>query len=259
MQLYYSAAILSFVPSSALPAEPANADRFPATPVKKGLQVQMIDDALALDIGQAALNVDLTRLIDPSGKGNGPRWTSGGKQFAFSVRVVVDLDRQVKPLSHKGVVVCLILLTYASGDPARDPLMLHPDFARGAKNASPIGMLNAATPDGIAWLTAATEFLAARYSVANGAYGRVWEYIAGNEVNSHWFWANMGQAPLDRVVAVYEKAVTECRFWLDRKNAPQAPNARVVTFPNLEVLTQYLDTSRRHGILALVKPVPRAN
>ena len=311
MRWYESAVILILVlPASRLAAQPVNAYPFPATVLKKGLQVQMIDDALALGIGHAALNVDLTRLIDPSGKGAGPRWTSEGKQFAFSQSAVVDLDKRVKPLSDKGVVVYLILLAYASGDPTRDALMLHPDYARGAKNAGPIGMFNVATPDGAAWLTAATEFLAARYSVSNSPNGQVWGYIAGNEVNSHWFWANMGRAPLERVVDAYEKAVrtihlavrkasanarvyvscdhfwsvrypagdekqcaagrlfleafaatvrkngdfdwhvahhpypeplTDCRFWLDRKNAPQAQNAKVVTFRNLDVLTQYLE------------------
>ena len=314
MRLYYLPVILLLLLSEPrLATQPANADPFPATPIKKGLQVQMIDDAIALGIGQAALNVNLTRLIDPSGKRNGPQWTSGGKQFAFNKRAVADLDSQVKPLTDKGVVVYLILLTYASGDPDRDALMLHPDYARGAKNAGPIGMFNVATPNGNAWLTAATEFLAARYSVANSPNGRVWGYIAGNEVNSHWFWANMGRAPRDRVVEAYEKSVrtihtavrkasanarvyvsydhywsvrypagddkqcapgrlfldafaaavrkngdfdwhvayhpypeplTDCRFWLDRKNAPQAQNARVVTFRNLDVLTQHLEGDR---------------
>ena len=139
---------------------------------------------------------------------------------------------------------------------------------------------------------------------------RVWGYIAGNEVNSHWFWANMGLAPSGKVVEAYEKAVraihtavrtrsaharvyisldhwwserypagddkqcapgrsfldaftaavrqngdfdwhvahhpypeplNDCRFWLDKRNSPQAPNARVVTFRNLEVLTRHLE------------------
>jgi hypothetical protein len=35
----------------------------------------------------------------------------------------------------------------------------------------------------------------------------VWGYIAGNEANSHWFWANMGLATADEVVAAYERAV----------------------------------------------------
>lgn len=166
----------------------------------------MTDDALALGVGHAALNVDLTRLIDPAGTGGGPTWVRGGRAYPIAAAAVADLDRRVKPLSDRGVVVYLILLPYASGDAARDRLMLHPAYARGGRDAGPIGMFNAGDPDGAAWLAATVEFLADRYGGGTGR-GRAWGYIAGNEVNSHWFWANMGRAPMPAVVAAYERAV----------------------------------------------------
>src|SRR5688572_11605986 len=39
---------------------------FPTPSSKKGLQVQMVDDALALGVKHAALNVNLAQLLDPS-------------------------------------------------------------------------------------------------------------------------------------------------------------------------------------------------
>lgn len=291
-------------------AEP-DAEPFPTPGSKKGLQVQMTDDALALGIQHAALNVNLTQLIDPTGKEDSLGWNSAGQTFAFNAGVVADLDRRVKPLSDRGVVVYLILLPYASGDRERDSLMLHPEYDPKGKEAGPIGMFNVVTAQGQAWLTAASEFLAARYSAADGVHGRVWGYIAGNEVNSHWFWANMGRAPAEQVVAAYEQSVrrigaavrkssknarvyislehcwarryaggdeqqcipgrefltafadlarkngdidwhlayhpypeplTDCRFWRDERNAPQSADAATVTFRNLEVLLQLLDT-----------------
>lgn len=306
----FIAVLLSLLGSLLAAAEP-NADPFPTPDSKKGLQVQMTEDALALGIRHAALNVNLTQLIDPAGKEDSPRWTSDGQTFAFSAAVVADLDRRVKPLSDEGVVVYLILLPYASGDPARDSLMLHPAYDAKGKNAGPIGMFNIVSPEGRAWLTAACEFLAARYSPADAPHGRVWGYIAGNEVNSHWFWANMGRAAPEQVVAAYEQSarqihaavrkasvharvylslehcwaeryaggdeqqampgrelltafaalarkngdfdwhlayhpypepLTDCRFWRDRKHSPQSADARMVTFRNLEVLVQQLET-----------------
>jgi hypothetical protein len=187
-------------------AEPANADPFPQTRTKKGLQVQMIDDALALGVEHAALNVDLTRLIDPLKTSGGPTYQRGEQRYSFTKSAVEDLDWQIKPLSDRGVVVYLILLPYASGDSDRDKLMLHPDYARGEKDAGPIAMFNTTTAESAAWLAATVEFLASRYS-RDGGHGRVWGYIAGNEVNSHWFWANMGLAADEEVVAAYERAV----------------------------------------------------
>ena len=165
----------------------------------------MIDDALALGVEHAALNVDITRLIDPAGDRGGPGHEREGKRYHFSRRAVERLDQQVKQLSDRGVVVYLILLPYASGDPARDGIMLHPSYARGKKNTGPIGMFNTTTAESTAWLAATVEFLAGRYST--GEHGRVWGYIAGNEANSHWFWANMGLASADEVVAEYERGV----------------------------------------------------
>jgi hypothetical protein len=40
----------------------------------------------------------------------------------------------------------------------------------------------------------------------------------------------------------YPEPLTDCRFWRDRKNAPQSADAATVTFRNLEVLLAQLDT-----------------
>lgn len=187
-------------------AAPPNKDYFPQPPNKKGLQVQMIDDAIALGVQHAALNVDLTRLLDLTGRENGPTWIVNGKNYAFSPARVAEIDAQVKPLSDHQIVVTLILLTYASQDAKRNQLMLHPRYARNEKMAGPISMFNMTTSEGSDALQACLEFLANRYSTDQG-HGRVWGYICGNEVNSHWFWANMGHARPDEVIAEYERAV----------------------------------------------------
>lgn len=197
--------IMFCLTTAAVAGDAPDAQPFPTPPTKKGLQVQMLDDALSLGIHHAALNVDLTRLIDPSDNRDSLTWTLGDRRFAFSRQRVADLDSQVKSLSSQGVVVYLILLPYASGEPSRDRVMLHPSYARGAPQAGPIGMFNTVTPEGREWLTAAAEFLADRYR--GGDQGRVWGYIAGNEINSHWFWANMGRVRPEEVIQAYEQAV----------------------------------------------------
>lgn len=219
---WVAAALLVATAGLAAAEEPTNGDPFPQTRTKKGLQVQMIDDALALGVEHAALNVDLTRLIDPAGEGGGPVHEREGERYHFSRRAVERLDQQVKQLSERGVVVYLILLPYASGEPERDAIMLHPGYARGKKNTGPIGMFNTTTPAATAWLAATAEFLARRYS-GGGEHGRVWGYIAGNEVNSHWFWANMGLASAEEVVAAYERGVRTIHMAIRTASA----NARV--------------------------------
>jgi Family of unknown function (DUF5722) len=168
---------------------------FPAASSKKGLQVQMLDDAIKLGVKHAALNVDLTRLVDPSGGTNGFVWPVDGRPVVFHRSAVVALDRQVKTLTDAGVIVSFIVLTYASGNDALDAMMLHPGYDRKAPNR--LGAFNSETADGERHLRACFEFLADRYSEPQLYGGRVANYILGNEVNSHWFWSNMGRVSME--------------------------------------------------------------
>jgi len=94
------------------------AEAFPETSSKKGLQVQMVDDAIALGVKHAALNVNLAAMIDLSGGTNHSTWQSDGVTYHFRRSVIEILDAQVGPLSHAGMVVTLILLCYEDADPA---------------------------------------------------------------------------------------------------------------------------------------------
>ena len=96
---------------------------FPVALSKKGIQVQMVDDALALGIKHATFNANLTALADPHGDTNNPSWQFEGRTFRFKRAPLEHLDQQIKAVSDRGVVVYLILLTYASGDAELNRLM----------------------------------------------------------------------------------------------------------------------------------------
>ena len=176
-----------------------NAEPFPNPASKKGLQVQIVDDALELGIHHAALNVNLAGMIDLQTAKTG----EGG--HAFSKPYLEQLDRQIKPLSDRGVVVSLILLYYKSGNEELNRIMLHPSFDSGAPNG--LTAFNLSTPESAGWYRACIETLAERYSRPDARHGRVWNYIVGNEVNSHWFWYNMGRVPMETLADNYLQAV----------------------------------------------------
>lgn len=182
-----------------------DATPFPTPPTKKGLQVQMVEDALALGIHHAAINVSLGALFDTRQESGSLRHVHGGKEYWIRPGAVAGLDRQIKPLSDAGVMVYLILLAYPTGDAARDALLLHP--ARRADGKFNIAAFNTVTVEGLALYRALIAFLAERYSGAHPEHGRAWGYIVGNEVNSHWMWYNLGKAPMAQVASEYEKAV----------------------------------------------------
>src|SRR6185503_11509639 len=118
----------------------------PTAPSKKGIQVQMVDAALALGIKHATFNVNLTALADPRGDTNNPGWQFEGRTFRFNRAALERLDRDIKAVSDRGVIVYLILLTYASGDAELDRLMLHPRYDASAPNR--LGAFNTVTGDG---------------------------------------------------------------------------------------------------------------
>ncbi|MBN8419893.1 MAG: hypothetical protein J0L73_13325 [Verrucomicrobia bacterium] len=170
-----------------------NTDPFPTPPDQKGLQVQMVEDALALGIHHAGINVNLTALFDPRSKPE-----TGA--FVFNQNYLSSLDRQIKPLSDHGVLVYLIIIAYPSKNPVIDAIVLHPGHRKDYKFS--VGAVN--TTNG--FLDAVMNLLAERWSGAHPEHGRVWGWIIGNEVNSHFLWNNMGPVPLETAASEYEKA-----------------------------------------------------
>lgn len=182
-----------------------NADPFPTPPDKKGLQVQMVDDALALGIHHAAININLSALLDAGNKPANPHRSVEGETFSFNAGYLNALDRQIKPLADAGVVVYAILLIYPTKDPKRDAILVHPQARKDHRYN--VAAFNTGTDRGRHFLTAVVEQLAERWSGDHPEHGRMWGWIAGNEANSHWLWYNLGRAGLEQVASEYEKAV----------------------------------------------------
>ncbi len=209
------------LPTLALAAP--NTDPFPKPPDIKGLQVQMNEDAIALGIHHAGINVNLTQLLDLSKKPGNPVAKAGGREFSLQEGYLQSLDRQVKPLSDKGMLVYLILIAYPSKNAALDAVVIHPAARKDYQYS--VGAFNAATDEGRAYLEAVTGFLAARWSGASPEHGRVWGWIVGNEVNSHWMWYNLGRMELPEAVTEYEKAFRVVHTAVRR----ESENARLYT------------------------------
>lgn len=178
---------------------------FPSPHDKKGLQVQMVRDAIWLGIHHAAINVSMGALMDLPQKPTSLKFTSDGRDYFMNAGYVQQLDSDIKPLTDAGILVYAILLAYPTHDPARDALLLHPKAK--ADHKYNIAAFNTETKEGIASYRALVEFLAERYSGAHPKSGRVWGWIIGNEVNSQWMWYNLDHMPMEGVAGEYEKAV----------------------------------------------------
>jgi hypothetical protein len=178
---------------------------YPRAASKKGLQVEMVDDALALGVKHAALNINLTALFVRGESADALSYASNGETFHFQRGYVEGMDRQIKQLSDAGVLVNLIVLTYASGVPEVDRIVLHPNYSTNAPNR--LGAFNTVTPEGQKWFAACLEFLAERWSRPDRKYGFVVGYVVGNEVNSHWWWSNQGRTTMPEFADDYLRTV----------------------------------------------------
>lgn len=191
---------------------------------KKGLQVQMVGDALELGIAHAALNVQLGHLLRPLTEAAPLRPELGESQvapgWAVSAAALAGLDAQVRPLAKAGVELNFILLARATNHAALDALQFDPRYDRKAPNA--LGAFRVLDETGDRYFRSLLGVLAQRYG-ANSEVGTVRGWIVGNEVNSHWWWYNLGEAGMDEVVTAYEAAVRAVHQTVSPHNA----NARV--------------------------------
>ena len=191
---------------SALAVAAPDPTPYPFTPSPKGLQVQMVDDLLTLGVHHAGINLTLNGLLAPAkeAKPGQPTVEADGFTFVINEAYAKSLDRQIKPLSDKGVVVTAILITYRSPNERIRELTIHPqaDATKGTTMAT-----NTVTPEGRACYKALTDFIARRWCSADTSHGRLWGWVISNEVNSHHEWHQMGPATVEQVATQYEDQV----------------------------------------------------
>ncbi len=181
---------------------------YPTAATIKGLQVNMVDDAIKLGVGHAALNLNQPTIMRPAKSDSTITYGMDGREFYFDGDYLARFDRRVKELSDHGIVVNLILLNSMKWDgieiyPELRPILTHPDY-------DPEGFIsafNVVTPEGLAHYRAFVEFVAERYTRPDAQYGRACGFIIGNEVDAGWVWCNAGEKTVDEYVEQYAVAV----------------------------------------------------
>ncbi len=183
-------------------------DGYPRARSKKGLQVQWVEDAIALGVQHAAFNFDIGTAVKLAPAPDDLAFNMDGSAFWFDRAHIEDLDRKVKAMSDSGATVTLILLNYAHPGAPANLILQHPGY--DAACPGHISEFNTGTPEGLAWFKAWVEFVADRYSAPGFPHGRVVNYIVGNEVNAHWDWANMGRVSMRQFSLDYARAARIC-------------------------------------------------
>lgn len=178
---------------------------FPNPESIKGLQVQMVDDAITLGVKHAGVNILVNAVIDIS-ETSGETWEVDGHTYHINTSYVSGVDSQIAPLSAAGMRVSLILLNAVPTSAQPGNPFIHPetDLANAPNH---LGAFNLTNAEGLRAYRAAMEYLAHHYSDPGASSGWVANYIVGNEVNSHWWWYNMGAKAIGPFMEQYEQAV----------------------------------------------------
>lgn len=196
---------------------------FPNPESIKGVGIQLVDDAVELGVREAGVNVVLNALLDDPGPNlHRIPWMVDGEEVLLNSIYVGGLDSQFKQLTDLGMNLSLIIIFQVPDTPDLDDPLIHPltDLAGTPNN---LGAMNAVDERGYRAFRACMEFLAWRYGDPNNSVGWVSNYIIGNELQSHWYWHNLGLADEQTVITDYARL---CRI-ADMAVRRMTPDARV--------------------------------
>ena len=180
-------------------AEVLASSRVPRTETasKKGIHVTLSipTDIETLGVKHGFFNISFQDFI--SNEPTDLAYTYNGKTFYFTP-VVYDYDNLISNMSKAGICVTITIINeYRSGY----EYMLMPGVDVRSETAN--YAINTSTAQGMETVAAATHFLAERYNGNDTAYGKVDNWVVGNEVNDNLLYYYMGRQEIDTFVQEY--------------------------------------------------------
>ena len=157
-----------------------------------------------LGIGHATVNMVLNGVLSSQPKPRWEPWVFEGKKWYLNRGLLNRLDRNVRLLSDRGIVVSAILLVGNGRDEDGRPhsKMVHPEALPAGKFAMP----NLAEPEGAHAYRAVIHLLTERYTRESAEHGRVSNWIIHNEIDQSGTWTTMGDQPLARYLETYVRS-----------------------------------------------------
>ncbi|MCI9568444.1 MAG: Tat pathway signal protein [Lachnospiraceae bacterium] len=170
---------------------------FPDPMSKKGLLIEldMLGDAMELGVKHTTINIPYHHLM-----GGELPYQYNGRTYYFNQELIESYDRMISAFSNKGIVVTAILLNGWNE--------VHPELVQAGVPKTGGALyygFNVSTKEGFEATRALFSFMAERYSGAHDDYGRVSNWIIGNEVNNNRSWNYVGPMDLASYTKLFEK------------------------------------------------------
>lgn len=126
-----------------------------------------------------------------------------GRTFHARRSVLERFDQTFLKAAEHDVVVSLILLVSNPARAGKTSRLAHP----GADPEGTYAMPDIVSEDGIAAYGGLLNFMAERWSRADGKHGRVHHWIVHNEIDAGWTWTNAGKLPALSYMDLYQRSL----------------------------------------------------
>lgn len=179
--------------------------KFPTAVSKKGLQVntEMISDAEDLGVRHSAVNIVLNDFLTEEWQQNSRyayKFTFEGTTYWFSKAACAALEEKLLPMKKSNMIVTAILLMRGesksldmiAGGALRDGVYYYG--------------LSTANERSVRKLSALMTFLAKRYARSGARYGRISNWVLGNEVENYGQYNYMGELSLAKYAKLYARS-----------------------------------------------------
>lgn len=205
---------------------------YPDAMSKKGLLIEldMLGDAMNLGVKHTTINIPYHHIL-----GGTLRYDYNGKTYYFNQELIDSYDKMISAFSSKGIIVTAILLNGWNDE--------HPELAMDGVKKTDSALyygFNVETPEGYETTKALFSFMSERYSGAHDAYGRVSNWIVGNEINNQ-AWNYVGPMDAASYTKIYERAFRVAYSSIRSRNK----NARV--FFSVDYEWNRADTNLMYG------------
>lgn len=178
------------IAKSKLPYQDANS--------KKGLLIDMnmLADAFELGVKHVIVNINFEQIF-----GEGIEYTYEGKTYNFNAQAIGTYDTTISTFSNKSMQVTAVIVNSWNNTHKE---LLYPNVVKN--DESIYYGFNAKTKEGSEAIRAVASFLAERYSGDNYHYGRVSNWVIGNEINNNKNWNYMGPMNVETYTKEFVRA-----------------------------------------------------
>lgn len=215
-------------------------DPYKTAQTKKGLLIQttpaMLSDAFSLGVNHVIVNIPFNHIL-----GSGIDYEYDGKTYHFNKDVLAVYDDTIKRMSEKDMTVTAVIL---NGWNDSTPQLYYPGVTKQPASVANYYGFHVATEEGYESLRAIAAFLADRYGSKSSPYGRVSNWVIGNEINNQ-LWNYMGPMSLEKAQnALYKNG--QPKYWyasayvLIANTGIRSGEALALTWDNVNLRTKTL-------------------